>query len=74
VRELIEDAVAQGAVPPREDIEQDARLMMYLARSVYQVLATSTDVTRPEAVVEHAWRFCLGGLLLPPPGRAKAVP
>jgi AcrR family transcriptional regulator len=67
LRGLIDEAVADGAIPPRADVDQDARLIMYVVRSVYQVLVTSTATTPPEALAGHAWRFCLGGLQLPQP-------
>jgi len=67
VRGIIEDAVAKGELPPRPDIDQDAHMIMYVVRSVYQVLATATAPENRAAMAAHTWRFCLGGLLLQTP-------
>jgi TetR/AcrR family transcriptional regulator len=68
VSEIIEDAVDQGAIPARSDVGQDAQLIMYLVRSVYQVVVT-TAAEGHEALAEHTWHFCLGGLLFQAPPR-----
>jgi AcrR family transcriptional regulator len=44
------------------DVERDAALVAKLVMSVYHHYAFATIEGPPEAIGEHVWTFCLGGL------------
>jgi len=61
MRACIGEIVDTGRVARRVDIDQDARLVMYLVRSTYQAAVTSRSDDRAP-VAAHVSRFCLAAL------------
>jgi TetR/AcrR family transcriptional regulator len=60
--EFIEAASTSGDLPPRKNVQRDARLLRNLATRTFNNLALGVEEDDLEAVAAHTWTFCLAGL------------
>ena len=62
VRETLQQMLDAGRIPPRVSLDEDARLITYLARATFQAMITSRSGEPRARVAEHAAEFCLAAL------------